>query len=120
MTLTLVVVSVTFILLCLPFSLYLILTDFVLKEMPNESPFVFSLRYFMYALVNVLWYCNSAVNFYLYCLTGSKFRTECLRMLTLIRFPRNKQDAANNSRSTEISDANSTNGNNAFYENHDF
>ena len=79
-TLTLVVVSVTFILLCLPFSLCLILIEFVLEEIPDENRFALSLSYFMYALVNALWYCNSAVNFYLYCLTGSKFRTECLRM----------------------------------------
>ena len=54
-TLTLVVVSVTFILLCLPFSLCLILIEFVLEEIPDENRFALSLSYFMYALVNALW-----------------------------------------------------------------
>ena len=119
-TLTLVIVSITFIILCLPLSLFVLFPDILLEKMPDENIFSLSVQTFIYAIVNLLWYCNSTVNFYLYCLTGSKFRTECLRVLTLKRFPRSKQDAANDSRSTHFSDVNSTNNNNAFYANHDF
>ena len=118
-TLTLVIVSITFIILCLPFSLYVLLNDFVLEKIPDENLFSRSIKQFIYGMVNLLWYCNSAVNFYLYCLTGSKFRAECLRVLTLGRFPRNKQGAVNDSRSTQFSGTESTNDNNAFYANHD-
>ena len=83
-TLTLVIVSITFIVLCLPVSLYVLLNDFVLEEIPDENIFSRSVKNFIRATVNLLWYCNSTVNFYLHCLTGSKFRTECLRVLSLI------------------------------------
>ena len=119
-TLTLVIVSITFIILCLPFSLYVLLTGFVLDKIPGKNVFSRSLKELVYAIINWLWCWNSAVNFYLYCLTGSKFRTESLRVLTLNRFPRRKQDAVNDSRSTHFSDANSTNSNKASYANRDF
>ena len=119
-TLTLVIVSITFIILCLPFSLYILLTDFVLDKIPGENVFSRSLKELVYAIINWLWCWNSAVNFYLYCLTGSKFRTECLRVLTFNRFPRRKQNAANNSHLTHFSYANSTNSNTVSYANFDF
>ena len=119
-TLTLVIVSITFIILCLPFSLYILLTDFVLDKIPGKNVFSRSLKELVYEIINWLWCWNSAVNFYLYCLTGSKFRTECLRVLTFNRFPRRKQNAANNSHLTHFSYANSTNSNTVSYANFDF
>ena len=32
-----------------------------------------------------MWYSNSAVNFYLYCLTGTKFRADTRKMLTCFK-----------------------------------
>ena len=119
-TLTLVTVSIIFIILCLPLSLYVLLNDFLFEKIKDEHINSRSLRNFIYGIINLLWFCNSAVNFYLYCLTGSKFRTECLRVLTFNKFPRRKQNAVNESRSTHFSDVNPTNSNNASYATHDF
>lgn len=77
LTLTLVTLSVSFLILTTPISLYLITRPYLLtpatfmKDMPLTAAFdVF------WAAGNIMWYTNSAVNFYLYCLTGTKFRAE--------------------------------------------
>ena len=103
-TLTLVVVSTTFILLCLPLSVHIILDTFnVISTSDNDLESKTPNR-FIYAFVSILWYCNSAVNFYLYCLTGSKFRTECIRVITCGMFPRRKEDSIVMSRSAKLTD----------------
>ena len=109
-TVTLIAVSTTFILLNLPFSAYILLHAF--DVLPGSDDLeAKTLSNFIYAVVNILWYCNSAVNFYLYCLTGSKFRTECLRVITCSTFPPRKDNSVAVLRSTNSTDL-SSNGRN--------
>ena len=109
-TVTLIAVSTTFILLNLPFSAYILLHAF--DVLPGSDDLeAKTLSNFIYAVVNILWYCNSAVNFYLYCLTGSKFRTECLRVITCSTFPPRKEKSVAVLRSTNFTDLSSNSRN---------
>ena len=80
-TVTLVVVSAAFLLLTLPMSVFLMLYQFINVE---EEYMYYAFELFR-ALCNCLWTCNSAINFYVYCLTGSKFRAECFEMFRCFR-----------------------------------
>ena len=39
----------------------------------------------IYWLLTLMWYSNRAVNFYLYCLTGTKFRADARKMFTCFK-----------------------------------
>lgn len=75
MTLTLMVISFTFIILTGPICVYLLMKPYLFDDvaLSNEKEAV---RRFVFAVINLMWYSNSAINFYLYCLSGSKFRAE--------------------------------------------
>nr|KAG5703614.1 hypothetical protein BaRGS_002488 [Batillaria attramentaria] len=68
MTLTLIVVSLTFIVLTLPMYVMMIISDGV-----SERDFAF---HFWGNFVTLLGLTNSAINFFLYIMTGSRFRQE--------------------------------------------
>nr|KAG5695516.1 hypothetical protein BaRGS_008019 [Batillaria attramentaria] len=68
MTLTLIVVSLTFIVLTLPMYVMMIISDGV-----SERDFAF---HFWGNFVNLLGLTNSAINFFLYIMAGSRFRQE--------------------------------------------
>ncbi|XP_025104594.1 uncharacterized protein LOC112570392 [Pomacea canaliculata] len=74
LTLTLITVSMAFLLLTLPICTFLIINPDVYLQ---SSPKVL----FTWAFCNLSWYVNSAINFYLYCLSGSRFRTEAKNLL---------------------------------------
>ena len=101
-TLTLVLVSTVFILLCLPLSVCIILYQFIIKSTQNDGVESKALIKSIYYFFSVLWFSNSAVNFYLYCLTGSKFRAECLRILTCSILSRGNEKSASNGRPAQI------------------
>nr|KAG5697731.1 hypothetical protein BaRGS_006253 [Batillaria attramentaria] len=75
-TLTLILVSLVFIVLTLP----MYITQIILEETPElqfDGPFQI-----WYNITSVMWICNSAVNFFLYVMTGSRFRKEGKRLFT--------------------------------------
>ena len=76
MSLTIMLVSCIFILLTLPIMLFIVIDkiDFVAQNSEHQSDS--SCKSVIWALVNVFMYVNHSINFVLYCLTGSKFRTE--------------------------------------------
>lgn len=69
MTVTLMAVSGAFILLTGPIGL---LSLVMVSQASQQSHLVL----FLAAPANLLWYINSSVNFFLYLLTGSRFRQE--------------------------------------------
>ena len=84
LTVTLIVVSVVFFLLTGPMSLSLIIAPFGTdKEKQSEKEF--RINELIYWLLTLMWDSNSAVNFYLYCLTGTKFRADARKMLTCFK-----------------------------------
>ena len=80
MTLTVTVLSLTFLFLTLPLSVYYVLS-YVTKEYDKVSAQEYAKVYFFSTMTYILADCNSAVNFYLYCLTGRKFREEFFRVI---------------------------------------
>ena len=82
MTVTLVVVSMAFIVLNLPLSVVQVLGFY--HQMAGSLDYFYQSDVIAhcFAIATALWQTNSAVNFYLYCLTGSKFRRELKRMFS--------------------------------------
>ena len=75
MTLTLIAVSVTFFLLTMPLAVYSIVVNYTAQD-PNMGEAAREVYRLVYDIVFLMWYANSAVNFYLYCLTGTQFRQQ--------------------------------------------
>ncbi|XP_070183277.1 uncharacterized protein, partial [Littorina saxatilis] len=91
MTLMLVTVSSVFCLTTLPISIYFI-TNWIFVEHGYHAPY----GKIAWAVLNLLMYTNNSVNFVLYSLSGSRFRTElktlwhllCKRLPRPVRFRR--------------------------------
>ena len=82
-TVTLVAVSTAFLVLTLPMSVIQILSNtFAIAGSSGAG----RLRVYHYVseMSYVLWYVNSCINFYIYSLTGSKFRREAKQILRCI------------------------------------
>ena len=76
MTVILFVVSMVFIILNLPMSCVQILTFYLHNTGSLDNVSQSKLFAYFYEISLALWQTNSAVNFYIYCLTGTKFRRE--------------------------------------------
>ena len=89
----LIVVCVVFILSTLPYYILAIYSSFVAPSGVQSS-----IRYFLRQLFMSLWSVNHSVNFYLYCMTGRKFRRELVDMLKVGRREsrRDSRDESNN------------------------
>ena len=94
MSLTIIIVTCIFILLTLPIMLFIVFTkfssrDFISENNLDSSSFAYSFytmnpncKSILWAIVNLFMYINHSINFVLYCLTGSKFRTELATLFT--------------------------------------
>ena len=80
-------VSFAFLVLTSPIGISLIVDSVIKWEMPLKQS---AERYMMRALFALLMYTNHAINFWLYCFTGQKFREEFKTMWC--RFPGPKSD----------------------------
>ena len=91
-TVTLIAVSAAFLILTFPMSFIQIL-NFVFWASGSIDALNSSRAfYYTWGISLLLWYLNSCINFYLYCLTGSKFRKEAKQMLCcLFREDKEKQ-----------------------------
>ncbi|XP_076446394.1 type-2 angiotensin II receptor-like [Babylonia areolata] len=76
-TVMILALSSTFLVLTLPVCVYLVWEHYaeVFKE---ETSRLYAKGKLVYAVTFFLWYTNSAVNFLLYCFTGTRFRREFL------------------------------------------
>ena len=99
-TVTLVAVSTAFLILTFPMSFVQIL-NFVqwMKGLLYTGSRSYAL-YYTQQISYPMWYANSCINFYLYCLTGAKFRREAKTILNCIFHEDIKQPAANTTVST--------------------
>ena len=77
-TVTLLVVSFAFIILCLPNALFLNIIRYL---QPVPGTHFFAKCFLFFNVAGVMLVLNHTVNFLLYCITGAKFRNELLLML---------------------------------------
>ena len=83
-TVTLIAVSAAFLVFTFPMSFIQVL-NFV--HWLNGSAYTVLSPwavYYAYQISHPLWYANSCINFYIYCLTGSKFRREAKQTLSCV------------------------------------
>ena len=78
-TLTAIVVSAVFIVLTSPLAFYNIFSFTVANTETSAVDLAF--RFLLLKMFHLIGYFNYSVNFYLYCLTGEKFRKECRKVL---------------------------------------
>ena len=100
MTVTLVVVSMAFIVLNLPMSIVQVLGFY--HQMAGSLDYFYQSDVIAhcFAIATALWQTNSAVNFYIYCLTGLKFRRELKKMFSCATAGSNTSTAAPSSAGT--------------------
>ncbi|XP_025104595.1 probable G-protein coupled receptor 139 [Pomacea canaliculata] len=77
LTLTLITVSLAFLLLTAPVCVCIALNPFIETTGSQASP----KTKFAWVVCDLSWYINSAINFYLYCLSGTKFKNELRRLV---------------------------------------
>ena len=103
-SITLIVVSTAFLLLTFPMSFYQILT--FIYWMNGSINTVKSSRaaYYTRQISYPLWYVNSCINFYIYWLTGSKFRREAKQILRCMFHDDSDKQGGNTTANTLSSD----------------
>ena len=80
-TLTVVVLSMSFIVLSLPLTVIIVVDDVHLRSAVLSDLHNFVLLLVMKSVCYFFCYMSFSVNFYLYCLTGEKFRDELKHFL---------------------------------------
>ena len=80
-SITLIAVSTAFLLLTFPMSFYQIITFIYWMNGSINTLASSPAAYYTRQISYPLWYANSCINFYIYCLTGSKFRREAKQIL---------------------------------------
>ena len=81
-TVTLIAVSVAFLVLTFPMSFVQVLAFIAWLTESRASLFNSRGHYYSKHLSRQFWYMNSCINFYVYCLTGSKFRREAKKIFS--------------------------------------
>lgn len=87
-TVMLIMLSVVFFLCLTPVSVYFIVREYWLKHIAEwfcidiyEFFRLFEIHSLVYVIVNIIGYCNASVNFFLYIISGSKYRAEIKALL---------------------------------------
>ena len=78
--LVVMLLTVSFGFLILTFPIYTRYIMFIYIKY-KQDPYMYAIYWFAYHLSNKLYFVNNAVNFYLYCLSGSKFCKETRQLL---------------------------------------
>ncbi|XP_076450189.1 putative G-protein coupled receptor 139 [Babylonia areolata] len=84
-TLTVILVSAAFIVLTLPASIYHVMSYLAVSarsKWVEDQSYIYVIQ----ALTYMMLFSNNAVNFYLYCLTGKRFREEFIKIISCGRF----------------------------------
>ena len=104
-SITLIAVSTAFLVLTFPMSCYQLI-NFVFWITTGSVSVLRSLRvfYYIHQISFPLRYANSCINFYIYCLTGSKFRREAKQILRCMFNDDSDKQGGNTTASTLSSD----------------
>lgn len=82
LTVMLVTVSCAYVIIILPISVRVLVYSFVNQY---ASPRRYAVFVFLYAVINQILFLNNTINFYLYFLTGSKFRKDLKQLLLRVK-----------------------------------
>ena len=80
--------QITAILLLVAFSFFILITPmyaFIVYSMVvdyTKSPYDFAVFYLFYNVMHKLFYTNNAINFFLYVISGKRFRTDLISLFT--------------------------------------
>ncbi|KAL8597114.1 hypothetical protein ACOMHN_008187 [Nucella lapillus] len=77
-TVMVLAISFAFVVLTTPEWAYLVWYPHIYEE-ANQNPQLLAAAYLVHSVTYNVWYLNSAINFLLYCLTGTKFRREFMK-----------------------------------------
>ena len=99
-SITLIAVSSTLLVLTFPISCYTILTFIAWMNGSFDTLRSSRAAYYFYLISFPLWYANSCINFYIYCLAGSKFRREAKQMLRCMFHDDSDKQGGNTTAST--------------------
>lgn len=83
LTIMLFTVTLVFLLTTAPMRVLIILFKWLYEQ--NLTRKQYALIYLLFRVSEILMYINNSVNFFLYCVTGSKFRKELQKMLRNLR-----------------------------------
>ena len=103
-SITLIAVSTAFLVLTFPMSFYQIITFMFWINGSIRALRSLRVVYYVHQLSYPLWYANSCINFYIYCLTGSKFRREAKQILRCMFHDDSDKQGGNTTASTLSSD----------------
>ena len=103
-SITLIAVSTAFLLLTFPMSFYQILSFMFWMNGSIRALRSSRFVYYVRQIGRPLWYANSCINFYIYCLTGSKFRREAKQILRCMFHDDSDKQGGNTTASTLSSD----------------
>ena len=79
MTITLIATSVAFLLLTSPIAVYTVIHGLFSSDALRDVRF-FAASELALGVSLMVWYTNLGINFYLYCLTGARYRAEFLKL----------------------------------------
>lgn len=97
MTVTLISISVEFLFLTGPVSVYHLFID-TFSRGADEDINVAAANELALSVSCILWSANNAINFYIYCLTGTRYRKEFLRLISF-----RKDNLLSNADQTQLS-----------------
>ena len=80
MTITLIATSVAFLLLTSPIAVYMVWDGTLAYDTKMHDVRFRATNRLVLSAGLVLWYTNLGINFYLYCLTGARYRAEFVRL----------------------------------------
>ena len=103
-SITLIAVSTAFLVLNFPMSLYQILSFIYWMNGSVDILRYSRVAYYTYQISFPLWHANGCINFYIYCLTGSKFRREAKQTLRCMFRDHSDKQGGNTTASTLSSD----------------
>ena len=103
-SITLIAVSTAFLLLTFPMSFHQIISFMFWINGSIRSLRSSRIVYYVHQIGRPLWYANSCINFYIYCLTGSKFRREAKQILRCMLHDDSDKQGGNTTASTLSSD----------------
>ena len=94
LTIMMLLVSFAYLIIILPISLRVLAYAFIDI---TASPKTYAVYVLLYSAINLLLFTNNAINFYLYCISGSKFRSDLKKIFGCCQGPQEEMGLSTSS-----------------------